>query len=144
MSFCGRFFRQTLPQIEKEFIQTGKIRYVFRDSSALSLHPEAQKAAECDGEQGKFWEFHDLIFQNQKAMKITDLKRYATALHLEIESFNVCLNSGRQVEFVLTLRPARSPAFAERPLIFWKDHPGWKYRDAFIVSAQPFSVFKST
>lgn len=147
--FCGRFFRQTLPQIEKEFIQTGKVRYVFRDFPVQSLHPEAQKAAEaaeCAGEQGKYWEFHDLIFQNQKAMKITDLKRYATALHLEIEGFNECLNSGRKFEEVrLDFEAGEKAGVRGTPsFILGRTTPDGNIRGAFIVGAQPFSVFKAT
>src|SRR3989338_7560389 len=56
--FCGRFYDQTLSQIKKDYIDTGKVKLVFRDFP-LSFHPNAQKAsesAECAKEQGKYWE----------------------------------------------------------------------------------------
>lgn len=65
--FCARHFSQTYPQLKSEYIDTGKLKYVFKHFP-LSFHPNAQKAseaAECAGDQGKFWEMHDLIFQSQ-------------------------------------------------------------------------------
>jgi protein-disulfide isomerase len=65
--FCARHVRETLPQLEREYIQTGKIRYVTRDFP-LPTHRHAFKAAEaarCAGEQGKFWEMHAQLFHNQ-------------------------------------------------------------------------------
>ena len=59
--FCIRHFQQTMPQIEANYIKTGKIRYVFRDFPVDQLHPEAiraHEAAHCAGEQSKFWEMH--------------------------------------------------------------------------------------
>src|SRR3989344_6219200 len=59
--FCERFFTETLPLIEKNYIKTGKVRLVYRDFP-LGFHENAEKAAEaaeCADEQGKFWEYHD-------------------------------------------------------------------------------------
>src|SRR5688500_18159619 len=59
--FCARYVASTYPQIDKEYVQTGKVKYVFRDLP-LAFHKQAFKAAEashCAGEQGKFWEMHD-------------------------------------------------------------------------------------
>src|SRR3990167_11376713 len=66
--FCGSFFAQTLPLIKKNYMDKGKVKMVYRDFP-LSFHPEAQPAAEadeCAHEQGKFWEFHDGLFNNQQ------------------------------------------------------------------------------
>ena len=67
--FCALFFRQTLPQLDQDFIKTGKIKYVFNNVPLDQIHPTAFKAAEaaeCARDQGKFWEMHDQIFTNQK------------------------------------------------------------------------------
>lgn len=64
--FCQRFFQQTLPQIKENYINTGKVKLVYRDLP-LSIHQHAQKAAEaaqCAGEQGKYFEYHDFLFEN--------------------------------------------------------------------------------
>src|SRR2546425_3089506 len=68
--FCGRFFATTLPALKKDYIDTGKLRYVFRDFPLDQLHPHARMAAaaaHCAGEQGKYWDMHDVLFQNQRA-----------------------------------------------------------------------------
>lgn len=69
--FCGRHFDQTEGQIQKEYIDTGKVKFYYRDFPLSSIHPGAQKAAEaarCAGDQNKYWEYHDLIFQNQQTI----------------------------------------------------------------------------
>lgn len=95
--FCGRFNKDTLPQIVRDYIDTGKIRYVWRDLP-LSIHENAAKAAEaarCAGEQGKFWEMHDRLFANQQTIGAADLPKHAEALQLNAEQFKQCLDSGR-------------------------------------------------
>lgn len=65
--FCRRFFEETYPEIKKQYIDTGKVKFVYRHFP-LDFHPAAQKsaeAAECAREQGKFWEMHDAIFREQ-------------------------------------------------------------------------------
>lgn len=67
--FCGGHFTQAEPQIKKEYIDTGKVKFYYRDFPLSQIHPGAQKAAEavrCAGDQGKYWEYHDLVFQNQE------------------------------------------------------------------------------
>jgi len=62
--FCKRFYQQTLPQLEKNYIETGKVKFVYKDFPLDSIHPNARPAhiaAECADEQGKFWEYHDLL-----------------------------------------------------------------------------------
>lgn len=63
--FCGRFFSQTLSQIEKDYVDTGKVLFVYKHYPLTSIHTNAKPAAEasaCAAEQGKFWEYHDQIF----------------------------------------------------------------------------------
>lgn len=66
--FCGRFWKDTLPQIKKDYVDTGKVLFVYKDFPLRQIHPLAQKAAEaanCAAEQGKFWEYHDALFGKQ-------------------------------------------------------------------------------
>jgi protein-disulfide isomerase len=87
--FCSRYSRDTLPRIVTDYIDTGKIRYVFRDLP-LSFHKQAFKAAEaahCAGAQDKFWEMHDLLFQNQARLKRSHLEEYARRLKLDVARF---------------------------------------------------------
>ena len=101
--FCERFFKETLPQIEKEYIETGKVKLVYRDFPLREIHSDAQKAAEaaeCADEQGKFWEYHNMLFENQEALKIADLKEYAVTLKLDTQEFNNCLDKSEKAEEV--------------------------------------------
>jgi len=91
--FCSRYNRDTLPQIVTDYIDTGKIKYVFRDLP-LSFHKMAFKAAEaahCAGAQAKFWEMHDLLFQNQTALAPDQLAAHGKTLGLNETAFQECL-----------------------------------------------------
>jgi protein-disulfide isomerase len=95
--FCGRYTKDTLPQIESDYVETGKVRYVFRDLP-LDFHKNAFKAAEathCAAEQGKFWEMHALLFQNQAALGPDQIPGHAKTLGLDATRFQQCLDSGR-------------------------------------------------
>lgn len=96
--FCARHFRETIPQLEREYIATGKVKYVFRNFPIESIHPQAFKAheaANCAGEQGKYWEMHDRLFANQKTLGLKDLPTHAQSLELDLARFQQCLESGR-------------------------------------------------
>jgi protein-disulfide isomerase len=100
--FSTRFYSQTLPQIEKNYIKTGKAKFVYRDFP-LAFHQNAQKAAEateCAAQQGKFWEYHETLFENQKALDMASLKQYAKNLGLDMQRFNGCLDSGKMADEV--------------------------------------------
>ena len=96
--YCRKFFETTLPTLKAEYIDTGKVRYVFRDFPIDRGHPQARKAAEashCAGEQGKYWEMHELLFRNQKALQGEQLKKYARSLGLDAPAFDHCLEQGK-------------------------------------------------
>ncbi|HET9150739.1 MAG TPA: thioredoxin domain-containing protein [Gemmatimonadales bacterium] len=68
--FCRRHALETFPILEREYIATGKVRYVFINFPISQLHPNAEAAAElglCAARQGKFWPLHDLLFRKQEA-----------------------------------------------------------------------------
>jgi protein-disulfide isomerase len=96
--FCGRHVRDTYPQIDKEYIQTGKVKYVFRDLPLESIHKNAFKAAEathCAGEQNKYWEMHDRLFANQNSLEPAMLTSHAQAVGVDPKKFQTCLDSGK-------------------------------------------------
>ena len=96
--FCGRFVRETMPQLEQEYIKTGKVKYVFRDLPIEAIHPFALKAAEavrCAGEQSTYWEMHYRLFQNQNALDVGSMPAHAQALGMDLPAFTACLNSGK-------------------------------------------------
>lgn len=89
-----------MPQIEKDYIETGKMKHVFLDFP-LDMHKNAFKASEaglCAGDQGKFWEMQDKLFANQQALKQEDLIKNAEALGLDTAKFKQCLDSGKHAE----------------------------------------------
>jgi protein-disulfide isomerase len=101
--FCARFVRDTIPQVETEYIKTGKIQYVFGDFPLETIHPLAFKAAEaasCAADQGKYWEMHDELFANQKALKPTDLPEHANSIGLDKTKFQQCLDTGENASSI--------------------------------------------
>jgi protein-disulfide isomerase len=78
-------------------VKVGKLRYIVRDFPLESIHPQAFKAAEgarCAGDQGKYWEMHDLLFTNQQALGAADLAKHAATLGLDVGKFQDCLDKG--------------------------------------------------
>ena len=79
------------------------MKYYFFDLPLESIHKRAFRAAEaaaCAGTQGKFWEMHDQLFANQKALEDENLQSYAEAVGLDMVQFNACLESGKQGDSV--------------------------------------------
>jgi len=80
-----------------------KVRVVWKDFPLTQIHPQAFKAGEaghCAAEQGKFWEYHDQLFENQQALMPDDLKKYAAAVGMDGERFNSCLDMSKHAEVV--------------------------------------------
>jgi len=97
--FCQRFAASTLPEIKRDYVDTGKVRYVFLDLPLENIHAKARKAAEaaqCAAEQGKFWEMHDLLFAQNGNLDIRQYGDFARKLGLDSSAFDLCLGSGRQ------------------------------------------------
>jgi protein-disulfide isomerase len=98
--FC-RAVAPALKQVKNKF--GDKVQIVYRQFPIPSLHPNAFKAAEaslCANEQGKFWELHDVMFEDQNKLAVSDLKQTARKLGMDGKKFDACLDSGRYVEQV--------------------------------------------
>jgi protein-disulfide isomerase len=92
--YCGRFARDTLPNLERIYVKTGKVLFAFREFPLESMHPfafGAATAAECAGEQGQFWKMHDLNFADQAHLDDPALHAKAQAQGLNREQFDRCL-----------------------------------------------------
>jgi protein-disulfide isomerase len=73
-----------------------QIRFVWRDYPVITLlSPEAAEAGQCANDQGKFWEFHDTVYEHEGSIQASDLQAYAAAVGLNMGQFNDCLNSSR-------------------------------------------------
>ena len=96
--FCAKFAMETLPRILENF----SVKVIFKD---FPVHGEvvAHEAANCALEQGKYWEYHDMLFERQKEWvnNVSKLYDYARILGLDVEEFNACLSSGKYKDEVL-------------------------------------------
>lgn len=102
-SFCWKFWKETLPRLEAEYIKTGKVRFVYRHLAILGPPSVAAgQAADCAGEQGNFWEYHDNLFASKGFFSFADrrLKQYARDLGLDGPTFDQCLDSGKYAKKV--------------------------------------------
>ena len=110
---------------------------MYRDFPLTSIHQYAQKAAEaseCADDQGKFWEYHDLIFANQSAIDVDSLKGYAEQLGLDTATFNDCLDSGKQTaEVEKDTQDAQSYGAGGTPAFF--------INGKFVSGALPFEDY---
>ncbi len=154
--FCGRFFKNTLPQLKKDYIDTGKVRLVYRDLP-LGFHEPAASteaiAAECAREQGgddAFFKYHDAIFNTTPAngvgIKTDKLVSMAGDLGLDTNSFKTCLTTEKYKEEVQNdLRDAQSLGATGTPTFFIgkTNKDGKEFQGEKIVGAQPYSVFKA-
>jgi len=135
--FCKRYVDQTYPQILKDYIETGKVKYVFRDFP-LGFHPHAKPAAmasECAHEQDKFWEYHDELFENNENLGDDLYLQIAADLGLDIEQFQTCLESEKYSEEV-------DKDLADGQKYGISGTPGFFINGKLISGAQPYSVFK--
>lgn len=132
--FCGRA-RPTINEVLAQY--KGKVRYVLRDFP-LSFHRDAFKAhegAHCAGDQGKYWEMNKKLFENQKAIGLQDLQKYAGELKLKMDSFNQCLDSSKYAGRVQEgLKDGQSVGVSGTPAFF--------INGRMISGARPFESFK--
>ena len=96
--FCRRHKTNTFSKILKDYVETGKVKYHLGQFPLGSIHPRAaaaSQAALCGADQGKYWEMHDEIFNNQRKLSDEDLAGYAEGIGLDVALFNDCLTSGK-------------------------------------------------
>ncbi|MBI5407291.1 MAG: DsbA family protein [Nitrospirae bacterium] len=145
--YCGRFFKSTLTEIERDYIKTGKVRYVFRDFP-LEFHkqaPKASEAANCAGEQGKYWEMHDKLFANQNALMVDKLREYAAEIGLGSGPFDACLDSGKYAEEInRDIEDGKKAGVSGTPSFFIgkSQGKGKEITGKRIVGARPYESFK--
>ena len=139
--FCGKFFSDTLPSIEKEYIKTGKVKLFYKDFPLSSIHPEAQKAAEaarCVGEQKGnegYFKMHDKLFGNQQDLSIENYKKWARLLGVAGAKFDKCLDDGTYADAV-----KEDLAYGESLGV--QGTPAFFINGKLLSGAQPFDAFK--
>jgi protein-disulfide isomerase len=146
--FCGRHFASTEPSLANEYVDAGKLRYVVRDFPLESLHPQAFQAAEaarCAGDQGKYWEMHDTLFQNQKALGQAQLEDYAKKLGLDVGAFKACLEQDRHADAIRAdMAEGQAVGVRGAPTFFLavQEDDGKLKTIQQIRGARPYSAFK--
>jgi protein-disulfide isomerase len=111
--FCERFYTDVTKNLIKDYVSTGKVRFVYHDFAFLDQSSQdgskeshwAAEAARCANDQGKYWEFHDYLFEHQKGenqggFSKDNLKKFAVDLGLNPTQFNTCLDSGKYTKAV--------------------------------------------
>lgn len=143
--FCRRAFVTTFPQLKKEYIENGKVLYVVKDFP-LSFHPSALPAAiyaNCANEQGKYWEVHDAIFNNQQKQGFgtiqfseNDIKQWISGIDgLDMKKLEACVKSGKyEKEIRQDISEGIAAGVGGTPTFFINGRE--------VVGAQPYSVFK--
>ena len=150
--FCRRSYTQVFSLLKENFINNGKVKFVFRDFPLSSIHPAAIPAAiasECADEQGKFWEMHDKMFDEQNkfgqgTVPFTndDLKKWASEIGLNSDQFDTCLDSQKYLKEVENdFTDGNSYGVQGTPAYFiGNDKEGY----TAISGAQPYQVFEQT
>jgi protein-disulfide isomerase len=138
-----------MPQIDKDYIDTGKLKYVFMDLP-LPMHKLAFKAAEaanCAGDQEKFWPMHDRLFLNQNVLvEPAALIKNAEALGLDMPKFNDCLETGKfAAEIKKRMAEAQKAGITGTPtfLLGFSEFGGKVRAVKKFSGAQPYAAFKN-
>lgn len=149
--YCKRHATTVMPELIKNYIDTGKLRFVMREYPIPNLHPRAEAAAAavlCAGDQGNYWGMHDELFNDQKAMTDDDFKTRAGKLGLDMTAFDACLASNKfdaQIKADQAegqkLGITGTPSFVAG-LTDPKD-PNKVHLTKFIRGAQPYTAFAS-
>jgi protein-disulfide isomerase len=147
--FCIRHFQTTTPQIEENYIRTGKIRYVFRDLPIDENHPKAvraHEAAHCADAQHKFWALHPKLFSRPGTHDLAALEAKATEAGLDLTAFRKCIADGDTTAAVRASAASAEKLGVEGTPAFFvglRDPATDRVRlTDFLSGAQPYSVFE--
>jgi protein-disulfide isomerase len=146
--YCGQYEHDVYPEISRDYIQTGKVKYFYRDLP-LPMHPHAiiaARAAHCAGEQGKYWEMHDSLFAKQNALRDVDMPDRAQEVRLDTAKFSDCLSSNRyKDEIKQSAMEAEKMGIQTTPTFFIgaAGADGEVRNLKMIIGARPYDDFKS-
>jgi protein-disulfide isomerase len=146
--FCASFLSETLPRLEQDFIATGKVKYVRRDFPLVSIHQNAFKAAEaanCAGEQEKYWEMHGRLFAHQNQLGMNQLPAHAKAIGIDMELFEQCFSGSQEAAVRRDVEDGLKAGVQGTPTVFLGVRDGESQNIKvlrMIVGAQPYAQFK--
>ena len=148
--FCKRQALETFPQLEAEYIKSGKVQYMFVDYPIAQLHPtaaRAHEAANCAAEQGKYWELHRALFTSAVAKDDAALLAVARGAGIDAARLQGCLASGKYTGPVqASVRRMEALGIQGTPMILigLTPAPGEPMKVVkFVYGAQPFTAFKA-
>ncbi|NOS62598.1 MAG: DsbA family protein [Nitrosarchaeum sp.] len=144
---CYNWFHNTKSTVFQNYVDTGKVNFVFMDLAFLGIDsPKAAQASYCAEDQGKYWEYHNQLYTAQESQidngwaNSERLKAFAFSLGLDVELFDSCLDSGKyekRVQYNIT--EAKKLGANGTPTFFIIGPDGQQQK---LVGAQPYSVFK--
>lgn len=132
--YCARFAQETAPQLLEMY--AGQVRFVFRDAPILStMSSQAAMASECADDQGRYWEYHDLLFANQRSLSRDLFLSLAAQLELDVDTFTTCLDEETHLaEVEADLQDAIDTGLTGVPTLFINGRR--------VIGAQPLNVFR--
>ncbi len=144
--FCARFASDTQAQLQQEYIDTGKVRFLYRDLPLTDIHPGALLAAHvanCAAEQGSFWPMHDQLVQGAAARAwgqgdMNDFNvfmGYAAALQLDVGKLQSCVQNN---QFASQIQADMREATA----LGIRSTPTFVVNGQLLVGAQPIGVWR--
>ena len=147
--YCGQYATQVFPQIDRDYVKTNKIRYVFKSYPIAQLHPNAfraHEAAACAGDQGRYWEMHDRLFADQRTLTLEGFAERAVALGLDAAKLRTCIEGPahddqirEDIDDALRGGVRGTPVF----VLAFTDPKGEVAKPArVLVGAQPYQAFK--
>ena len=144
--FCRRNYEQVYKKIDEEYVSNGKVRVVFRDFP-LGFHKlaiPAAVAANCAGEQGKYWEVHDFLFENPDKLDKTAVLNASDEIGLDKSKFEACINDkSKEAEITKDFQDGQKYGVRGTPSFFiGKTTESGEMKGVFVRGAQPYSVFK--
>lgn len=143
--YCNHFFHNTEPDIVKNYIDTGKVKMYFKDFTIIGQDSvTAANAAHCAQEQGKFWEYHDTLYNNWAGentgwASTTNLEQFAKQIGLNQDQFDQCMAQTRYIQIIRnSVSDANNLGLTGTP-DFFIIGPGNSVTK--VVGAQPYQVF---
>jgi protein-disulfide isomerase len=100
--YCAKFFQETWPRLQAKYIDTGKVRFVYRDypRSDQGVGIEAAVAARCAGAQGRYWPMHDRLFSERGRLDRGSFKGFANVIGLDQKAFAKCFDERQHLESI--------------------------------------------
>lgn len=145
--YCLKFFKETWPRIQARYVDTGKVRFLYRDYPRADQGPglDAAVAARCAGAQGKYWAMHDRLFAEGGRLEKAVYLRHAGTIGLDRATFEQCLKSGKYTKAIFEDREeANRWGFHGTPgfvLLQTASEPTEKDPAIAIPGAFPFEMF---